>query len=341
MTLEERIIAFTHLGSRIDEALKIGRPEFERAVRQATAANPWFTEENVGHAFEGMLHLLEPHKLHTWLGHYALPHEISPKHVGLVLAGNIPLVGFHDLLCVLVTGNIGHIKASAQDQVLPKFVVDLLIEIEPRFASQVRWYDHLLSGFSHVIATGSNNTSRYFESYFGKFPHIIRKNRNSVAVLDGNESLTDLHLLGRDIFRFFGLGCRNVSKVYLPAGYDPARLIDGLEGWKNIILHHKYRNNYDYQKAILLVERLPHLDNGFLLLRESASVASPVATLHYSFYHSTAELHAELEAQAQLIQCVVGGHRTGRFQHVPFGRAQLPEPWDYADGVDTVAFLIG
>lgn len=340
MTLEERIVAFETLGESLKAAVHSVNSDYDRAVRLAMAANAWFTEENIGHAVEGVVHLLEPLNLRKWLAHYPLHHEIAKKDVGLILAGNIPLVGFHDLLCVLISGHTAHIKASSQDAVLPKYVLGLLVSIDSRFDQQVRWYDHLLSGFTHVIATGSNNTSRYFESYFGRFPNIIRKNRNSVAVLSGSESPSDLHLLGRDIFRFFGLGCRNVSKVYLPTGYDPANLLDALEGWKNIILHHKYRNNYDYQKAILLVERLPHLDNGFLLLRENAAIASPVATLHYSFYTDFEQLKAELSGQVNAIQCIVGQTELSGLNLIPLGQAQLPDPWDYADGADTLAFLL-
>jgi len=312
-------------------------------VARAVAANAWFTPEQVGHAIDGIALMLQPDALDTWLSRYSvdLYRDRPVKDVAMVMAGNIPLVGFHDLMCVLLSGHCAHIKPSGQDTVLVQALRDMLIAIEPMLEDRMVWHTHLLSGFTHVIATGSNNTSRYFESYFGRYPNIIRRNRSSVAVLTGQETADDLHLLGRDIFRYFGLGCRNVSKVYLPIGYDPARLIQGLEGWNDIILHHKYRNNYDYQKAILLVDRLPHLDNGALLLRQHDAVASAVAVLHYAQYASMDELNADLNRHRDEIQCIVAGIPIKGFETVPFGMAQCPAPWDYADGVDTMRFLLG
>lgn len=336
-------IALELLGAHLSQLRQAPTPLFEGLVARAVAANAWFTPEQVGHAIDGIVLMLRPDAIDTWLSRYTadLYRDRPMKDVAVVMAGNIPLVGFHDLMCVLLSGHRAHVKPSTQDTVLVQALRDMLMAFEPMLEKRMVWHTHLLSGFTHVIATGSNNTSRYFESYFGRYPHIIRRNRSSVAVLTGHETADDLHLLGRDIFRYFGLGCRNVSKVYLPAGYDPARIMQGLEGWNDIIHHHKYHNNYDYQKAILLVERLPHLDNGALLLRQHDAVASAVSVLHYACYGSMEELTTDLASHSDQIQCIVAGISVPGYETVPFGMAQCPTPWDYADGVDTMRFLLG
>lgn len=340
--IQRTCIAFKQLGVHLSQLRQAPTPHFEDLVARAVSANAWFTPEQVGHAIDGVVQMLDPDALDTWLSRYSadLYRHRSIKNVAVVMAGNIPLVGFHDLMCVLLSGHRAHIKPSSQDTVLMQAMHEMLIGMEPILEEKMVWHTHLLSGFTHVIATGSNNTSRYFESYFSRYPHIIRRNRSSVAVLTGHETADELHLLGRDIFRYFGLGCRNVSKVYLPDGYDLKRLMNALEGWNDIIQHHKYRNNYDYQKAILLVERLPHLDNGALLLRQSDDVASAVAVLHHSQYESMEELTAELSRHRNQIQCIVSGKSIPGYATVPFGMAQCPAPWDYADEVDTMQFLL-
>jgi hypothetical protein len=335
-------LAFEKLGEHLRAMRSAPDEAFTSTVARAVAANAWFTEEQVGHAMDGIVAMLRPDVLDTWLEPYRADlYRDRPMHeVAVVMAGNIPLVGFHDLMCVLLAGHRAHIKPSSQDTVLMQAMRDMLTAIEPTLEARMEWHGHLLSGFTHVIATGSNNTSRYFESYFARFRHVIRRNRSSVAVLTGHETPDDLHALGRDIFRYFGLGCRNVSKVYVPSGYDLTTLMRGLEGWNDIILHHKYHNNYDYQKAILLVECLPHLDNGALLLREHDAVASAVSVLHYAQYGSMDGLTADLARHRDQIQCIVAGTSIPGNDTVPFGMAQCPAPWDYADGVDTMRFLL-
>jgi hypothetical protein len=310
------------------------------AFRQAEAQNKWFTQENIAIALRGIAFMLQPDKLEKWLSAYGELPENGDKRVGLIMAGNIPLVGFHDLLCVLASGNTAVVKLSSQDEVLPKKLIETISEIGPELAARIELSDGKLEGFTHVIATGSDNSARYFEYYFGKYPNIIRKNRNSIAIINGDETLDELRVLGKDIFRYFGLGCRNVSKVYLSDKVDPKTFLATLEDWKPIANHSKYFNNYEYHKAIFLVEKMAHLDNGFLLLREEAGLGCPVGVLHYQTYGTLDQMKAEVKIRKEEIQCIVASDKLGFENTVPFGKAQSPELWDYADGVDTMAFLL-
>jgi len=340
MNHQQRIAAFAQLGKEFAEiAENPSESSWAAAFRQAEAKNRWFTQENISIALRGIAYMLQPEKLEKWLSAYAIP-ESGDKKVGLIMAGNIPLVGFHDLLCVLASGNSAVVKMSSQDDLLPKKLVETIEDIAPDLAARIDLMDGKLEGFTHVIATGSNNSARHFEYYFGKYPNIIRKNRNSIAIITGEETKDELRALGKDIFRFFGLGCRNVSKVYLSDKVEPKQLLDALEDWKPIGQHNKYFNNYEYHKAIFLVEKMTHLDNGFLLLREDASLGCPVGVLHYQTFGTLEQMHAEVKIYKDQIQCVVASDKLGFENSVPFGKAQSPELWDYADGVDTMAFLV-
>ncbi len=340
MNHQQRIAAFTQLGKTLAEVAKNPTEcSWAAAFRQAEAKNGWFTQENISIALRGIAYILQPDKLEKWLAEYDIP-ERGNKKVGLIMAGNIPLVGFHDLLCVLASGNSALVKMSSQDEILPKKLVETIEEIAPELASRIELADRKLQGFSHIIATGSDNSARYFEYYFGKYPNTIRKNRNSIAIITGDETDDELRALGKDIFRYFGLGCRNVSKVYLSDKVEPKRLLEALEDWKPIGQHNKYFNNYEYHKAIFLVEKMAHLDNGFLLLREDPSLGCPVGVLHYQTFGTLDQMKAEVEIHKDRIQCVVASDKLGFENSVPFGKAQSPELWDYADGVDTMAFLL-
>ena len=253
------------------------------------------------------------------------------------MAGNIPLVGFHDLLSVLISGHHALVKTSSDDPHLVKFVVDVLLQIEPRFADKITFAD-LLKQAEAIIATGSDNTSRYFEYYFASRPHIIRKNRSSVAILTGFENKEELHQLGQDIFQYYGLGCRNISKFFVPEGYRFDTFYEAIEDYKTVLDHHRYQNNYDYNKSILLVNRVPHFDNGFLLLTENKQTVSPISVIHYETFLGLPDLYqkmAEAEAKTQCIVSSMGWYP----KSFPYGQAQCPMVWDYADGVDTLAFL--
>jgi hypothetical protein len=340
MNHQQRLEAFVRLGTLLAEvAENPTESNWAVAYRQAEAKNGWFTQENISIALRGIAYMLDADKLDKWLANYDIPGR-GDKKVGLIMAGNIPLVGFHDLLCVLASGNSAVVKMSSQDDILPKKLLETIEEISPELASRIELSDRKLQGFTHIIATGSDNSARYFEYYFGKYPNTIRKNRNSIAIITGDESDDELRALGKDIFRYFGLGCRNVSKVYLSDKVEPKRLLDALEDWKPIGQHNKYFNNYEYHKAIFLVEKMAHLDNGFLLLREEVNLGCPVGVLHYQTYGTIDQMKAEVEIHKDHIQCVVASDELGFENSVPFGKAQSPELWDYADGVDTMAFLL-
>ena len=253
------------------------------------------------------------------------------------MAGNIPLVGFHDFLSVLLIGDHFVGKLSSNDNILLPFLAEELINIQPEFSNRIEFTKDRLPQFDKVIATGSNNTARYFEYYFKDKPHIIRKNRNSVAVLQGNETNEQLKALGEDIFQYFGLGCRNVSKLFVPKGYNFDVFFEAMYAYRDVINHHKYANNYDYNKAVYLMSSVKLLDNAFLLLKEDLNFSSPIGTLFYEFYSDEVQLQNRVKQEEENIQCIVGTHK---FSEVDFGKAQHPELTEYADGVDTIKFLI-
>ena len=329
------IDVFSTLGAQLsypDEQLKT-------IINDEYHYNAWFTPHNVERAVKSIGKMLNKADLSIWLDRYEFNYENTAKKVGMILAGNIPLVGFHDVLCVLLNGNHALIKASTQDGRLIKFVLNMLVKIEPDFQSRYSFVERL-QNFDAVIATGSNNTSRYFEFYFSKVPNIIRKNRNSVAVLTGNETTRQLYQLGHDIFDYFGLGCRNVSKLLVPEGYNFTPFFEAIQPHYAIINHHKYNNNYDYNKSIYLVNKDKHLDNGFLLVKEDERMVSPLAVLFYEEYKDTAAVEAIVERESENIQCIVStAHIKATNQVVDFGQSQEPALWDYADGVDTMDFL--
>ena len=331
--LTDRIKAFSTVGNILKN---LSGTELNEIYQRAKAENGWFTPASIDLALQGIQNYLDEGKLKQWTS--ALPEENHhPKKIGIVMAGNIPLVGFHDFLTVLISGNMAKAKLSSQDTFLIKYVTSLLTEIEPRFEEFIH-FEERLNDIDAIIATGSDNSARYFEYYFSKIPHIIRRNRTSVAALSGKEDKDAFSALGKDIFQYFGLGCRNVSKLYVPENYDFKSFFEGIEKYSDINHHHKYRNNYDYNKSIYLVNKEPHLDNGFLLLRESQPLVSPIAVLYYEYYSTQDDLTNKIEGQKDKIQCVVS-QNAWYAQSLPFGKAQQPELWDYADDVNTLAFV--
>lgn len=332
LTTKQRLEAFAELGQFLNKP----HDQLADLILSAKQFNAWFTPESTAQAVKAISEMLNRKDLEVWVDDN-LEEAYTQRRVGLILAGNIPLVGFHDILCVLAAGHKALIKLSSQDEKLIPYIILKLIEIEPGFKDDVEYIERL-KDFDAVIATGSNNTSRYFEYYFSKVPHIIRKNRNSVAILNGTEESVDLVKLGHDIFDYFGLGCRNISKIYVPRGYDFKKLFEEIERFKPVIDHHKYNNNYDYNKSILLVNRNKHLDNGFLLVKEDEGLASPLAVLYYQEYDDIRMLEQELIEKNEQIQCIVSGAHLG-LKTLGFGESQQPRLWDYADGVDTMAFL--
>ena len=278
--------------------------------------------------------------LHKWLGAYSvtIPFPGQGKTVGLVLAGNIPMVGFHDMLCVLASGHTVLAKPSSKDDRLIRRIAAILAEIDPSFGTRIRFTDERLTGMDAVITTGSNNSARYFEYYFRNIPHIIRKNRNGIAVLTGAETEEDLEGIGKDIFTYFGLGCRNVTKVYVPESYDLSILLSVLDRYHALYQHHKYGNNVDYYRTIYLMNQVPFLDNGVLLLKEDPAIASPVGVVFYERYSEIRWVQEQLTAHGEEIQCCVSIHPDIQ-DALPPGTTQEPMPWDYADQIDTIRFL--
>ncbi len=348
--LTQRIKAFTKLGdffseyskyakkkSHMDENQRSWFHKFDETLSLAQHHNGWFTSENILYSFERWAELLSSTQLQDWLSAYEMDKNTS-KTVALIMAGNIPLVGFHDFLCTVISGNTALIKLSSNDKVLLPLVAQYITEIEPSLANQISFAEGKLENFDAVIATGSDNTSRYFEHYFGKKPNIIRKNRNSAAILTGKETKEQLSALGEDIFTYYGLGCRSVSKIYVPKGYDFDLLFNALYPFKNVIEQHKYANNYDYNKAVYLMSLYKVLENGFLMLKEDKSYASPIATVFYEYYDSLEVLKDRLDSDKDLIQCIVANGVLAN--EIPFGTTQKPSLGDYADNVDTVDFLL-
>jgi len=309
---------------------------FVDLIALSQSHNNWFTPENVHFSISSWSDALTENNLNQWLSAYNFI-EKEPKNVGLILAGNIPLVGFHDFLSVLISGNNVLVKTSSKDDYLIKFLAKYLIALDNRFNEKITFVEGKLENYDAVIATGSNNTARYFEYYFKNKPSIIRKSRNSVAVLTGNETPEEMTLLSEDVFRYFGLGCRNVSKIFVPKNYNFDAFFNGMYAQKDVIYYEKYANNYDYNKAVFLMSNFQLLDNEFLTIKEDTSHASPISSVFYEYYEDVNEVKARIQQDAEMIQCVVSN---GIIENsVYFGNTQKPNLWDYADNVDTLDFL--
>lgn len=311
--------------------------KFKELIAEALVKNPWFTHEFVQQAVSQWGELLTPDRLKAWLNQYNIE-ERPQKKVALILAGNIPMVGFHDLLAVLCTGNMALVKYSSKDDVLMRRIVQYLWNLDTHFKDNIIEVQGPLQQFDAVIATGSNNTSRYFEYYFRNVPHIIRKNRTAVAVLSGDESPEELTALGKDVLQYFGLGCRNVSKIFLPDTMEIDDVIKHWEEFSYLIDHHKYANNYHYQKSVLIMNGEKHSDFGFILAKEDENLFAPLATIFFEKYTELSEVESKLKNLEEDIQCVIGPAHLKN--SIPFGTAQCPELTDYADRVDTVEFLL-
>ncbi|UOG76624.1 acyl-CoA reductase [Hymenobacter tibetensis] len=333
MIHSDRLAAFVALGQHLRQ---LSPDTLAQLAAQARNRNAWFDQPSVTLAVHSISEMLAEEPLRRWAARYPAEPAV-PRQVGVVMAGNIPLVGFHDALCVLLSGHTLLAKLSKDDAILMTWILGELTRIEPRFQERVQILERL-NAADAFIATGSDNTARYFDYYFGKRPHIIRRNRTSLAVLTGNETDHELGLLGEDIFRYYGLGCRNVSKLFVPKNYNFSPLLDSLQPWHHVANHHKYNNNYDYNKSILLVNGVPHLDTGFLLLLESPLLVSPISVLHYGTYAHEVDLVDQLTDVAAQTQCIVSGSGIWAGS-VAFGQAQCPGVSEYADGVDTMAFL--
>jgi len=303
-----------------------------QAIHTAVHHNGWFIKTEIHRSLSAWSSALQRENVSKWTS--SLPTSSSSKNVGIVCAGNIPLVGLHDLLCVLITGHSAQLKLSSKDTLLMMMVIKILKELNPDFENRIQIQNGRLSDFQAVIATGSDNSARYFEYYFKDLPSIIRKNRTSVALLTGQETEDELNGLGSDIFSYFGLGCRNVTKLYVPKGYDLNKFFGGVFKFKEVINHNKYANNFDYHRAVWLMNQEPLLENGFLLVKESKELVSPVGSIFYEYFDSDSAFEKLVQERKNEIQCVVSS------QHTPFGSAQSPGLDDYADGINTLEFLI-
>ncbi len=330
MTLQQRIELLQALGKYIEN----NSPEWQVAKEQATRANPWFIPEFIDTASVNIaLEFLSSKKLDAWTDEYKVPKEnANPQTVGLVMAGNIPMVGFHDMLCIFITGHYQVVKLSAKDDVLIRHLVKKLYEWEVTVQDYISFAD-MLKGCDAYIATGSNNTGRYFDYYFEKYPNIIRRNRTSVAVLDGTETSDQLSLLSNDIQVYFGLGCRNVTKLYVPHGYNFEPLLQALNKYEYYADFHKYKHNYDYQLALLMMGRKFYMTNGTILLHEAPSLFTAVSQVNFEYFIHKSEMIEYLKQNEQ-VQCIVSS------EAVPFGKAQRPSLKEYADGKDTMKFLL-
>lgn len=332
MNVQERIEVFSQLGQKLKN---LSPDDFNRLAESAYLQNPWFTTPHTTSAISGIIPWLQKETLDEWCSRYTF-NNVSKK-VGAVMAGNIPLAGFHDFLCVLISGHQLMMKPSSNDAILLKKIISLLNEISPVLASRAVQTERMNEAEA-LIATGNDNTAAHFDFYFKNIPRLIRKNRSSAAVIMGEEPREEWRLLGIDIFTYFGLGCRNVSKLFIPEKHNIKKSAEAWSDFAAMIHHHKYANNYDYQRAILLLNNIPFHDNGYVLLIESPQLASPVSTLHYETYSSMDHLNEKIESHKGRLQCLVSAK--GWYpKSVPFGRAQYPQIDDYADGVDTMKFL--
>ncbi|CAN1523956.1 Long-chain-fatty-acyl-CoA reductase, LuxC [Flavobacteriaceae bacterium] len=350
MTLEHKKNIFVALGTFLSQFSEVENLKKETVlnndlffdrfidlIKLSQSHNGWYTNDNVYFAVQSWAEALTIDNLNQWLDAYDFT-NVDSKTVGLILAGNIPLVGFHDFISVLLSGHKVLVKTSSNDQHLLPFLAEYLISIEPKLVNYITFVEGKLEGFDAVIATGSNNTARYFEFYFKDKPSIIRKSRNSVAVLNGQETKEQMIALGEDVFRYFGLGCRNVSKIFVPKDYNFDAFFGGMFPYQDVIKYEKYINNYDYNKAVFLMSNFNLLDNEFLIIKEDSSYASPISSVFYEFYENLEDIKLRLQAENEQTQCIVSNDLIEN--SVAFGQTQKPNLWDYADNVDTIKFLI-
>lgn len=342
MDLNKRISYLVSLGEVISHLLTNKNQDYSRkyqfkeTIVKAEAENLWFKDKFIIYSLKNILHFLNPKMLKDWINKYPVSSKLSEREIAVIMAGNIPLVSFHDMLCVIMSGHKLICKLSSKDKVLPKLVVRLLNDISPKFKNRIKVVEGKLpKKFDTVIATGSSNSARYFKSYFQHVPYIIRKNRTSLAVLIGDETKDDLQNLGKDIFTYYGLGCRNVSKLFIPKNFDIKKILDSWKQYEFVINNHKYANNYDYNRIILQMNNISHFDNGFAILKEDQTLFSPISVVHFQYYEKPKEIIDFIEKEKNNTQCIVGKNRK-----IGFGETQKPNLSDYADNVNTMDFLI-
>lgn len=336
LSLQDRIDALILLGTKINESAN----DLDDIIEKAEIFNPWFTEKNIKLAMAAINNsFLKEGPINQLVAHYVITDPPEVKKVGIVCAGNIPLVGWHDVMCTFLVGHISQIKLSEKDTVLMNWMIDSLVKIN----ANVRHYFEIverLKDYDAAIATGSNSTAQHFEYYFKHVPNIIRRNRNSIAILNGTETDEQLTAVGKDVFEYFGLGCRNVSLISVPSDYDITRLFVAWEGFDELNMHNKYKNNFDYNSALYLLNKEEFLTNDFVIIKESDSILSRIATVHIRRYDTAEELSEWINSNLENIQCIVSSTDVNGIETVPFGESQCPDIMTYADGVDTIQFLL-
>lgn len=345
MTLKQRQHPFIQLGLFIERHFSQNRdPKEERfhsdltkLIEVSFSYNGWFTAEETERALKGIAFMLSEKQLIDFSA--TIPEPATPKTVAVIMAGNIPAVGFHDMLCVLLSGHNILIKVSSDDPALIPFLAGMLIYYEKDFAASINFSEARLNNFDAVIATGSNNSARHFEYYFGKYPHIIRKNRTSLAILNGKESPEELYELGKDIFYYYGLGCRNVSKLYVPQNYDFTPFFEAIFPYGYVANNKKYFNNHEYNRAIYLLEQVTFLDNNFLMIHENAALHAPTSVLYYETYTNEQMLVEKIKSLEDNLQCIVSNFEMSTLKVTGFGKTQSPDIFDFADNVNTLDFL--
>ncbi|MCF8422907.1 MAG: acyl-CoA reductase [Bacteroidia bacterium] len=345
MTLKQREQAFVQLGLFIkrhfsNQWLK-KEERFHNDLNKLTeisySYNGWFTPESISRSLNGIAFMLDEDGIIKFTK--TIKEPIAKKTVAVIMAGNIPAVGFHDLLCVLLSGHNILIKVSSDDPTLIPFLAGMLIYYNEGFAPSINFSEGKLINFDAVIATGSNNTAKHFEYYFGKYPHIIRKNRSSIAILNGKETKEELTELGKDIFYYYGLGCRNVSKIYVPQGYKFDTLFESIYDYKYVLDNKKYNNNYEYNRAIYLLDLIPFLDNNFLIIREKEDLHAPTSVLFYETYTNQECIVEKINSLMPNLQCIVSNFEITGMNTIAFGHTQKPNIFDFADNVNTIDFL--
>ncbi|PLX06103.1 MAG: acyl-CoA reductase [Marinilabiliales bacterium] len=340
MSLSKRIRILAETGIILESVSQGNDIENFPGFSKIEAHNPWFTTKNVQYALHEWSLLLTVDNLTNWISDYKINDDYTnKKKLGIIMAGNIPLVGMHDFICAYIVGVDMRIKLSSKDSVLMKWYIELIKEKDPDFLTKIQVFENNISDFNVVIATGSNNSNRYFNEYFKKYPKILRHNRSSIAVLDGNESNKDLENLADDIFMYFGLGCRNVSHLFVPEGYKFDNLAKAFEKYADIINNNKYANNFNYQYTLIAMNRVLHINMNIALLIKSPSIHSPVSIINYQNYKDKSEVNNIISTNKSNIQCIVSND-SEILNSINFGTTQKPSLSDYADNVDTLKFLL-
>ena len=343
MNLNNRITLFVKLGRFFSDYINnnlesLERNKFDKAINESILHNSFFSKKNILKSLLSWSNVLTKKSIDDFLSNYLIKNKKREKKIAIIMAGNIPLVGFHDFFCVIISGNFAVIKLSSKDSHLFKFILSFLVKENPDFSTKFDVVENKLQIFDAVIATGNNISANQFELYFKKYPKIIRKNRHSIAILNGNETKKEIELLANDIFYYYGLGCRNVSKIFIPNNYNLDILFKSFVLWNEVINKNSYSNNYNYYRAIYLLNKEVFFDNGFVLLKESEKIGSPVGTIYFEYYKSDNQIKEMIKKNNEKIQCIVSNNNYPKT--IKFGETQMPNLNDFADDIDTFNFLL-